>query len=156
MTWPADSPGRLLVAVDGSPTSVQAAQAAVAMASRHEADLLVLHVLDDQRLRELAALVHEDPDEARRRLEANAERILGEIGGLARRARVRVETRVEAGDPPRVIDEVAREVGADIILVGKVGQRGVRTWFLGSVTRRLVESTRIPVLVIPGFGGDAG
>ena len=54
-----------------------------------------------------------------------------------------------------MIDELAREAGADLILVGKVGQRGMRSWFVGSTTRRLVESTTLPIVVIPGVAGAA-
>jgi nucleotide-binding universal stress UspA family protein len=148
--WPESSPRRLLVALDGSATALRAAEAAVAMAARHGADLVLVHILDDDRVREIAAALATDEGEAHRRLEENAERVLEPARELARRKNVRCTTRVETGDPPREIDRVACELGADLIVVGKVGQRGVRSWFVGSTTRRLIESTRIPVLVIPG------
>lgn len=149
MSWPDDPPRRLLAAIDGSPTSLRAAEAAVAIADRHGADLVLLHVLDEERLRELDALIEAPREGARRRLEQNAERILQAPAELSRRRGVPCTLRIEAGDPPRVIHEVARKIGADLIVVGKVGQRGMRTWFVGSVTRRLIESTGIPVVVIP-------
>jgi nucleotide-binding universal stress UspA family protein len=150
VTWPERSPARLLVAVDGSPTATRAAEAAVAIAARHGADLCLLHVLDDDRLRELAAVVAEDAAEAQRRLEKAAGHMLEGLGELAREKGVACTARVESGDPPRVIEAVARECGADMIVVGKVGQRGVRSWFMGSVARRLIETSSIPVVVIPG------
>lgn len=155
MSWPLDPLRRIVSAVDGSATSLQAAEAAVALAAGSEAELVFLHVLDDERLRDFAAVMEDDGIAARQRLERSADQILAHVAELAERAKVPCKCRLEAGDPPRVIDEVARELAADVILVGKVGRRGVRRWLVGSVTRRLIESTRIPVLVIAGTG-EAG
>jgi nucleotide-binding universal stress UspA family protein len=149
-TWPGEAPRRLLAALDGSATSLRAAEAAVAMAARHGADLVLVHVLDDDRVREIAAALATDESEAHRRLEENAQRVLEPGRELARQREVPCTTRVATGDPPREIDRLACELGVDLIVVGKVGQRGVRSWFIGSTARRLIESTRIPVLVIPG------
>jgi nucleotide-binding universal stress UspA family protein len=131
---------------------LRAAQAAVEMAARHGADLVLVHVLDDDRVHEIASALGSDEKEALRRLEENAERVLAPGRELARSRGVSCTERVETGDPPRVIDRLARDVGADLIVVGKVGQRGVRSWFVGSTTRRLVELTCIPVVVIPREG----
>jgi nucleotide-binding universal stress UspA family protein len=148
--WPERPPRRLLAALDGSDTAVRAAEAAVAMAARHGADLVLVHVLDDDRVREISALLGTEEAEARRRLDEKAQRVLEAGLELARRRGVPCTTRVEAGDPPRAIDQLATEVGADLIVVGKVGERGMRSWFVGSTTRRLIELTKIPVVVIPG------
>lgn len=153
--WPEKAPRRLLAALDGSATALRAAEAAVAMAARHGAELVLVHVLDDDRVREIAAALGTDEGEAHGRLAENAERVLEPGRELARRHQVPCTTRVESGDPPRAIDRLAAELGADLIVVGKVGQRGVRSWFVGSTTRRLIESTHIPVLVIPVEGGAA-
>lgn len=150
MSWPEDPPRLVLVATDGSPTSRRAADTAIAVARRHGSEILFLHVVDDDRLRELVAAVPGNEQEMRKRLERSAEQVVAELAARARARDVPAHTRVGEGDPPRVIDEVARETGADLIFVGKVGQRGVRSWFVGSVTRRLVEGTRVPVVVIPG------
>jgi nucleotide-binding universal stress UspA family protein len=148
--WPERPPRRLLAALDGSDTALRAAEAAVAMAARNGAELVLVHVVDDDRVREIAALLGADEAEARRRLEENAQQALAAGLERARRQQVPCSARVETGDPPRVIDQLARELGADLIVVGKVGQRGVRSWFVGSTTRRLIELARLPVVVVPG------
>jgi nucleotide-binding universal stress UspA family protein len=68
----------------------------------------------------------------------NAAQILAHLADLAARAGVSCKSRLETGDPPRVIDSIARELAADVIVMGKVGQRGLRKWLVGSVTRRLI------------------
>lgn len=149
MSWPLESPRRIVSAVDGSETSMRAAEAAIALAARSHAELVFVHVLDDELLRDLAAVTDDDGGDARMRLQRNGDQILGQLAELAERQSVSCKCRMETGDPPRVIDEVAQQLDADLILVGKVGRRGVRKWLVGSVTRRLIESTRIPVLVFP-------
>jgi nucleotide-binding universal stress UspA family protein len=166
MSWPHDALRRILVAVDGSPPSIRAAEAAVALAVQTGAEIVFLHVLDEQTLRQLAALVPEDMESLRKRLADSFARTLAHLSELARdggrddelpRSReVSASTRIEEGDPPSVIDRVARELATDLILVGKTGHRGVQKLLVGSVTRRLIETTGIPVLVIPGAAPGAG
>jgi len=148
VSWPADPPRRILAAVDGSSTSRKAAEAAIALAAAGSADVVLLHVLDDALLRDLASLTGDRPDAVRQRLERQGDEILRDLCEAAAKREVACTRRMEPGDPPRVIDEVAREIGADAIVVGKVGRRGVRRWMIGSVTRRLIESTHVPVVVI--------
>jgi len=150
VSWPLVN--RIVCAADGSATAMQAAEAAIALAAASQAELVFVHVLDDDLIRDFASVMEDDGIEARQRLERNAAQILAHLAELAAKAGVSCKSRLETGDPPRVIDEVARELAADVIVMGKVGQRGVRKWLMGSVTRRLIESTRIPVLVIAGTG----
>jgi nucleotide-binding universal stress UspA family protein len=152
MTWPAEPLARIVCAVDGSETAHHAAEAAIALAARSHAELVLVHVLDDTLLRDFASVLEQDGSDARRRLEHKAHQLLAELAELARGREVACSARLLTGDPPHAVDAVAREVGADVIVVGKVGQRGVRRWTVGSVTRRLIETTRIPVIVIPRAG----
>jgi nucleotide-binding universal stress UspA family protein len=141
---------RIVCAADGSATAIQAAETAIALAASSQAELVFVHVLDDDLLRDFANVMDDDGGAARQRLERNAAQILAHLTELAAKAGVACKSRLETGDPPRVIDEIARELSADVIVMGKVGQRGLRKWLVGSVTRRLIESTHIPVLVITG------
>jgi nucleotide-binding universal stress UspA family protein len=160
VSWPHEALRRILSPVDGSPTSIGAAEAAIALAAQSGADVVFLHVLDEQTLRQLAALLPEAPERIRERLQNSVERTLAHLSELARERihltelagsqAVACTTRIEEGDPPRVIDRVARELGADLIVVGKTGHRGVEKLLVGSVTRRLMERTDLPVLVIAG------
>ena len=55
---------------------------------------------------------------------------------------------VKEGKAHRIIVSVADELNVDLILIGKVGQRGPRRILIGSVTERVLEGARCPVLVI--------
>jgi nucleotide-binding universal stress UspA family protein len=52
-------------------------------------------------------------------------------------------------DPADLIADVAREVDADLILVGTRGHGRVAGMLLGSVTQRLLHVAPCPVLAVP-------
>ena len=75
----------------------------------------------------------------------------GALDALAARYRDRVTVappRLEVGDPRDVIDRVAKEIGADLIVMGTHGRRGVRRMLLGSVAESVVRSAPCPVLTV--------
>ena len=71
----------------------------------------------------------------------------------AREARYRdritlAPVRLEVGDARDVIDRAAADVGADLIVMGTHGRRGIRRMLLGSVAESVVRSAPCPVLTI--------
>jgi nucleotide-binding universal stress UspA family protein len=73
-----------------------------------------------------------------------------------RRAGVEVRSHVVDGQPATVLIEVARRVGADLLVTGNRGVSGLRG-LLGSVPKALVAHAPCPVLVVPTdrVGADA-
>lgn len=70
---------------------------------------------------------------------------------LADRLRDRVTlgpVRVETGDPRESIDRVAEQIGADMIVMGTHGRRGLSRWFLGSLAESVVRTASCPVLTV--------
>jgi nucleotide-binding universal stress UspA family protein len=39
-------------------------------------------------------------------------------------------------------------VGADLIVIGSHGRRGIEKWVLGSVAQRVLSHAHVPVLVV--------
>lgn len=72
---------------------------------------------------------------------------LGELGDEARG--VQVERLVVRGRPAAEIPAMAREVGADLLVVGRHGFGALRHAFMGNVIEALVRSAQCPVLVLP-------
>jgi nucleotide-binding universal stress UspA family protein len=62
---------------------------------------------------------------------------------------IEVETRSVSGKPADAILAAAQEVGASLIAVGTVGENPISGALLGSVVLRLVQRSRIPLLVVP-------
>jgi nucleotide-binding universal stress UspA family protein len=62
---------------------------------------------------------------------------------------VKVDTRVEAGDPSRTISQVAREVEATVIVVGDRMHSRLHRLAHRSVADRLIREASCALLVIP-------
>jgi nucleotide-binding universal stress UspA family protein len=58
-----------------------------------------------------------------------------------------VEAKMVTGEPWEKIIETAREIGADLIVMGTHGRRGVSRALIGSVAEKVVRLATIPVLV---------
>lgn len=66
-----------------------------------------------------------------------------------------VTTVVRIGTPADEIDDYAREIGADLIVIPSHGYHGVKRFLLGSVTERVLRYSPCPVLVLKRTGGDS-
>ncbi len=55
---------------------------------------------------------------------------------------------LKSGDPVDIINETAKELGADLIVMTTHGRSGVARWLLGSVTEKVVRSSLVPVLTL--------
>ena len=66
---------------------------------------------------------------------------------IARETKVRTQAHVLPGDPADVILQVAREVDADLIVVGNRGMHGARR-VLGSVPNTLSHHAECSVLIV--------
>lgn len=79
----------------------------------------------------------------------DTERLLGEArevldGGQG----AAIETRAVVGDPAVVLTDIARELDAQLLIVGRRGGDFVRRTLLGSVAQRVVEHAPCDVLVV--------
>jgi nucleotide-binding universal stress UspA family protein len=88
-------------------------------------------------------------DAARDYLERTAERL--RAGGLSVTWRI-----VRSRNVPEQVIELARESGADCIVVGTHGATGLERLLVGSVADKVVRGTGLPVLVGPQGHREAG
>ena len=58
------------------------------------------------------------------------------------------DIRVVKGIPDLEIEKVAREIDADLLIVGTRGHKGLKRLFLGSTAQHTVHHANCPVLVI--------
>lgn len=68
----------------------------------------------------------------------------------AQAAGVIAEFTQTSGEPPRMICEMARTWGADLIMVGSHGRRGISELLLGSVSNYVMHHAACSVLVVRG------
>tara|TARA_R100000541_G_scaffold14205_2_gene23545 strand:+ start:1071 stop:1781 length:711 start_codon:yes stop_codon:yes gene_type:complete len=62
---------------------------------------------------------------------------------------VTVQGIVKHGDVADILDDLAKKHGAQQIVVGRVGLRGLKERMFGGVTGRLAVASRVPLTIIP-------
>lgn len=142
---------RILVTLDGSPTGDLALTEAVHLARAHGATLRIAHVIDaagfDVATDHVAFQAFRDA-----RAQAGQE-VLAEATAFARRAGVRVETRLlETGRPDQRVAEVLAEEAkawpAELVVMGTWGRRGCDRMRIGSVADGYLRVAAEPVLLV--------
>jgi len=138
---------RLVVCgVDGGESSHEAARVAAELSEHLAARLVLVHVAPIPAIPGTAAVP--GAAEELRRLEA--ERARGLLTGLLANGRqeARAERRVAFGLPAAELEAVARQEGADLIVVGSSGRGSLASALLGSVPTSLARSAPCPVVVV--------
>lgn len=144
---------RALLAVDGSPQSREAVRVLREFPLPAEAEVTVLSVAQPIRL-PLSELLPPFRRKVRQDI-AEVEQAQVEIAQkLAEEARLSLEKAgrtVQAlalkGDPAQTVVRVARQVKADLVVVGSRGLSGVKALMVGSVTYKVLEYAPCSVLV---------
>lgn len=139
---------KILVATDGSEVSLKAARVAVATAAQKGAELVVVHIVDDEVVKELARALAKGEEDARSAMCDSGQKYVAEIEKLAQHNSVACTGIVEHGTPHEAILSLAKREKADLVVMGKTGRRGLRRALAGSVTRRVIDLAEIPVLVV--------
>lgn len=148
---------RVVVALDASPHSLAALQAAVDLAAAHRLELLAVFV-EDLRLLQATALPFArevgafsgvarplDAAQTERRLHDLALRVEALVATAAARAGVAWSFRVRRGD---VVAEILASAGeSDVLSLGAAGWSPMRTRALGETAGRLVHLARGPMLL---------
>lgn len=127
---------KILVATDLSSRSEVAVMRAALLARQHQAELIVLHVIDDDMptvLTEPQRLAITDL------LTVNAEAIR-ERGGADSQIVVRI------GDPVKTILNEVREQQADLLVMGMHRHTPLRDLFVGTTLERIIRNASVPVL----------
>lgn len=141
----------IMVPTDFSYTSDAALGYARMLAARFGASLHLLHVVDEPgSWSEVYAAI---PD-IRDRLSADAERRLEAIAACLPPP-LRATSAVVCGAPVPTIVKVAESTGADLIVMGTHGRRGMGHVLLGSVAERVVRLAPCPVLTVRERGAAA-
>lgn len=147
---------KILVATDGSKFSEAAIQRVASQVNSKGAEVLVLQAVEPLVFStppqmapgyapEMAEIREERLREAKASV-ADAAKVL-QAGGFA------VRTRVVEADPRTAILDIAAELGADLIVVGSHGRRGLMKFLLGSVAESVAHHAHCSVLIVRMIGG---
>ena len=143
----------ILVAVDGSSTSDAALAAAVALARALSGCLRVLHVVDSpyDYPDVMYGRVPGDREELQETWHKAGQEVLDRAVAQARQGGCEPEQCLiesNGAHASQHIVEAARAWGADLIVVGTNGRRGLTRLLLGSVAEGVARAATVPVLLV--------
>jgi nucleotide-binding universal stress UspA family protein len=134
---------KLLVGYDDSPASRAALLEAAHWVKKHGGELVLLH----------AAFFDTEefgiaPEQLEKRIRLGRELCAAAVASVAADPGVPARSIVCEGEPPEVLLDTADAVGADLVVLGTYGRRGLRRMLMGSVTAQVIAHSPIDVLVV--------
>lgn len=136
----------ILVPVDFSPNSESALKTAALLAKKHDATLYPLHMLDSQvaSINQSESFVLEKANLILELTEKNFEGFLQKeyLKGIT------VKPIIKNYKIFSEVNEIAIDIKADLIVMGSHGASGLKEFFVGSNTEKVVRYATVPVLVI--------
>jgi len=161
----------ILYPTDGSSGANAALDHAQELATRYDATLHVLFVVDEEHV-ETGMVPREDQERGRvtgmmkrdeetagegsmsrnedlaEKLERRGSHLTQEIAAMLADEGCETTTVVKEGDPAGVITEYAGDEEIDLITMGTHGRRGIERRLIGSVTENVVRTSDVPVLTV--------
>jgi nucleotide-binding universal stress UspA family protein len=135
----------LLVGYDGSPGSHAALRAALRLAAESGGRVTAMTV--QHHLPRYGATIGE-VDEERLVEQAEARRLAKEVRAEADEHGIAVETRVVPGHPAHELVQAAKQVRADLIVLGHSGHSALWGALLGATTERVSRHAHCSVLIV--------
>lgn len=134
---------RFLVPYDSMACSKRACDYAMELAAAAGASLCLLYVLEPFDI-PLTAV-------ERKSLFAAAQKQLDAAARAVHPHVAQVETLILEGTPAECIEAAVHERGIDLVIMGTHGRRGISRMILGSVSAKVLESSRVPVTTVPPY-----
>lgn len=135
---------RILLPTDGSEAAESAVSHAYSHAERYDAELYVLHVVNETQ----SASIVGRGDERRSDLEEQVESSMSSIVEGAKERDLSVTDDVEVGTPYRAILSYTETQDIDLIVMSTHGRSGVDRVIMGSVTERVIRMGETPVVAV--------
>ncbi|MBF0453377.1 MAG: universal stress protein [Magnetococcales bacterium] len=144
----------ILIAVDFSSDSRVAVDEGLALAKMAGADVILHHVIHD--LPENPGFYHKKKDKKKsvHLMSDAAEDMMKEFikesgaGSFAKKNKIKITTSTSSGLPASAIIKAAKKSNASVIVVGTSGRSGLAKLLIGSNAQRVVQLSKIPVLVV--------
>jgi nucleotide-binding universal stress UspA family protein len=131
----------ILYPTDFSDESAAAFGVACSLATKHGAEVVVLHVAPPTTFGEFANQA-QMVEEEEQLMEESLRPIQSPEPG------VRVRHQLERGDAAELIVSVAQDLGCDLIVMGTHGRSGLSRLFMGSVAEHVLRTAPCPVLTV--------
>jgi len=143
---------KILVPIDGSNYSRCAAEYCLGIAKMLDAEIIVVHVIDELVLDQISTITKRANVE--RELKQSSQHYINHVLDLAEKAGVKACSLIVKGGPFEQIVHLAKELNVGLIVMGTYGRRGTERILIGSVAERTIEYSPCPVLVINKKSGS--
>jgi nucleotide-binding universal stress UspA family protein len=144
---------KILVAVDGSDASLKALDYVAHLADKYNSELKIVSVVEP-----LPQLYTTGTSQAyhAKHMEIQEENYKKTHREQRKRLNeeypnLKISAMMETGRPAPTIVEASKDT--DLIVIGHRGQGRVLSWVLGSVAKTVVDTSRIPVLIVKDLSG---
>lgn len=136
---------KILVPVDGSKSSEKAYRYGLKLAAPFEAEIILLYVVDVNE--SIYPIFRVGIDQAQfANVKQEGEALVKRLAGEAENTPVK--TMVEIGLPGSAICQYAKDLEADMIVMGNSGKGAVSSFVMGSVSQYVIHHTKSPVLIV--------
>jgi len=145
-------PKNILVPTDFSEDSDLAFQMALSIAATYQARIFLLHVISNMLQRSLSDYCHDQGIVDRVLNESivySNEKLKEAIDKGQKNGNIKVIPDVRKGQPYEEILKEASERKIDLIVIASHGETGLKKYFMGSVTEKVMKEAKCPVLLIP-------
>lgn len=141
---------RILVPVDGSPTSMSVIGPAEKFAGLYGSDILALHVVPPYAppgamlpgMEAALPITRPEP------LSSDEDPVTEKAADRFRHAGLKVSRLTVEGEPASEILDLSGNRGVDLIALGTHGRTGFTRWALGSIAERVLRSAEVPLLLV--------
>jgi len=149
---------KVLIALDYDPTAQKVAEAGFSMANAMKAEVILMHVVSDpvfyssieyspimgfNGFMETSQLQLDNIESLRNASLQFLDKAKRHLGDKT------IKTVVKEGDLSESILKTAKELKADIIVMGSHSRKWLENIVMGSVTESVLHHTKIPLLIIP-------
>ena len=146
---------KILVAIDGSESSMDAAYCAISIVVKNKAELIVLNVSSSLaryalKVLDFGSIKPPYIEETHQSVKEEIQRSFDKIKEEADKNKIHLRTQVVNTDASIVgaIVDYAESEGVELIVIGTMGKSGFKKLLLGSVASGVVTYAHCPVLVV--------
>ena len=137
---------KILIPTDGSTHSIRAAEYAISIAKTHDAQIMIVYVVDEVVVDHFSTVAEREAVEAE--LKRDGERYIHYISNLAESEGVTSSSMLVKGRPFEQIVNLAKSFNIDLLVMGTYGHQGADRILMGRVAERVIEYSPCPVLVV--------
>jgi nucleotide-binding universal stress UspA family protein len=147
---------RIVVPLDGSQRAEHVLPMASALAERHAAELVLLHVVVKPELIQRMPLTDDEIELVDRVVQRNQRQAIDYFDQLGSRLAVRPDTRVlSEGDVASALHQFVNDNGVDLVVLSAHGYTGQPQWAFGSLVTSFLTHGNTSLLIMQDMPGQA-